>query len=90
MTVDVIIVASVLTTVIAGLGAFIARLHIKRCSAGCIKSDCMTPPSSPSVSTSSINDNPPKRGLTRIFKIARKLNELEESKNKEIKEETTI
>lgn len=91
MAVDIIILASVLTTVIAGLGAFIARLHIKKCSAGCIKSDCMSPTTSPTASTSNIDIKPPKRGLTKIFRIAKQLNELEEiSKNKEIKEETTI
>jgi hypothetical protein len=91
MAVDIIIVASILTTVIAGLGAFIARLHIKKCSAGCIKSDCMTPPNSPSPSLHTEDTKSPVRGLTKVFRIAKKLNELEEtSKNKEVKEETSI
>lgn len=96
MAVDIIIVASVLTTVIAGLGAFIARLHIKHCSAGCINSDCMTPPNSPSAS---INENDTKatpRGLSKLFRLAKRINELEveaikeEQEVKETKSETTI
>lgn len=89
MAVDIIIVASVLTTVIAGLGAFIAKLHIKKCSAGCIQSDCVSPPSSPRLS----EDKTQPRGFSRIFRMAKRLNELEIEASKEIKEiksETTI
>lgn len=90
---DIIIIASILTTVIAGMGAFIARLHIKRCSAGCINSDCVSPPSSPPTSpTPSLDKEIIKtqpRGLSRIFRLAKKLNELELEATKEDKLEKT-
>ena len=90
MTVEIIIIASILSTVIAGLGGFLAKLHIKKCKAGCVSSDCVSPPASPTPSEDKSNIKIQQRGFSRLFKMARRLSDLEKEASKEVSIEINI
>ncbi len=86
MTVEIIIIASILSTVIAGLGGLLARLHIKKCKAGCVSSDCVSPPVSPTPSEGKPDIQIQQRGFSRLFRMARRLSDLEKEAKEASKE----
>ena len=48
--IDPVSISAIVVAVLTALGAFITKVHMKKCSALCIKSDCTkTPPPSPEI-----------------------------------------
>lgn len=46
--IDPVSISAIVVAILTALGTFIAKVHLKKCSALCIKSDCTkTPPPSP-------------------------------------------
>jgi hypothetical protein len=53
---DLIALTALIIAIIAGLSRFVKDTHIKKCSLGCIESDCNTKNITPSTSKNNITE----------------------------------